>query len=66
MNDIMAAVGGVNTAISICRRRHVPVLFVQEVVSTTTVLPPYLTRCGGGIASHVCVEATALHGFLLG
>lgn len=123
MNDIMAAVDGVNTAIRICRSRQVPVLFVQEVVSATTVLPPYLTRCGDfqacpaqagtwgaewfdgldkprpdepvfqkpsydgfqdtqldvalrsagirsclyvGIASHVCVEATALHGFLLG
>jgi nicotinamidase-related amidase len=123
MAPILAAVDGVNSAISACRARSVPVMFVQEVVSTTTVLPPYLTRCGDfdscpardgtwgaewfeglaqpladepvfqkpsydgfqdtqldvalrsagirsclyvGIASNVCVEATALHGFLLG
>ncbi|MFZ0180669.1 MAG: isochorismatase family cysteine hydrolase [Candidatus Dormiibacterota bacterium] len=123
IEPILAAVAGINLAISLCRAQGVPVFFVQEVVAAGTVLPPYLTRCGSleacpaqegtwgaewfegldkpapgeavfqkpsydgfqdtqlnvalrsrgirtclyvGIASNVCVEATALHGFLLG
>jgi ureidoacrylate peracid hydrolase len=44
MEPIHAAVPVVNAAIETCRRYHVPIVYVRQIVSPDTVLPNFLAR----------------------